>query len=672
VLFRLLAYNSFLILITFLPLLAKSQGIGQGILNVTFGEGKDNPGPPLSAAHTSFSFSPDACPVPGTYTITNSLYRCPANVMGRSIDHTPGSSYGYMMLVHDTPSYQDRILYIDTLRESLCPGTSYEFSAEILNTDIPGYCNYPTIHFPNFALSVETTSGQVLQLTNTGPMLYDYAPPSSPFPPKFHFKTVDFILPPGINDLVLKIIDIRSGYTPCGYSFAMDDIRFTAIGPEADITFDGADGPELVKSVCYQDNKTISMKGSVGAYYTNTALQWQQSIDSGLTWTDIPGANSLSYSNTFSTPDTFLFRLSAAEASKISNPNCRVVSNVLRVEVEAPPHNFTVSSNSPVCEGNILQFNVTGGASYEWTGPNGFYDNVYYAHVYTTTLADSGWYYVTVSSPGGCSTKDSIYATIIASNAKINLSSDTSICKGNSVQLTASAAAGATYSWSPANGLSDASINNPVATPATSTLYTVKVTFGGACSDSASTLIKIKNPIPVKAGISGSGYLCRPYDSISLNNTSTGNIAIWRWDFGNGRIDTSATPGTQYYSLNDNDFSYNVRLIVADTAGCGDTTNYLIKVVDNCYIAVPTGFTPNGDGLNDYLYPLNAYKATNLLFKVYNRSGQLIFETRDWTKKWDGRFNGTPQPSGVYVWMLEYTDERGKKISLKGTTALIR
>ena len=153
---------------------------------------------------------------------------------------------------------------------------------------------------------------------------------------------------------------------------------------------------------------------------------------------------------------------------------------------------------------------------------------------------------------------------------------------------------------------------------------------------------------------------------------STGNIARWSWDFGNGHVDTSATPATQYYSINDNDFNYNATLIVADTAGCSDTTNYLIKVVDNCYIAVPTGFTPNGDGLNDYLYPLNAYKATNLLFKVYSRSGQLIFETKDWTKKWDGRFNGSPQPSGVYVWMLEYTDERGKKISLKGTTALIR
>ena len=54
------------------------------------------------------------------------------------------------------------------------------------------------------------------------------------------------------------------------------------------------------------------------------------------------------------------------------------------------------------------------------------------------------------------------------------------------------------------------------------------------------------------------------------------------------------------------------RLAVADTAGCTDTAYQLIQVEDNCYIAVPTGFTPNNDGRNDYLYPLNAFKVTDL------------------------------------------------------------
>jgi gliding motility-associated-like protein len=58
---------------------------------------------------------------------------------------------------------------------------------------------------------------------------------------------------------------------------------------------------------------------------------------------------------------------------------------------------------------------------------------------------------------------------------------------------------------------------------------------------------------------------------------------------------------------------------------------------------------------------------------VYNRWGQLIFETKDWTKKWDGRINGNPQPAGTYVWMLQYfEDNEETPIVLKGTVVLIR
>jgi len=87
---------------------------------------------------------------------------------------------------------------------------------------------------------------------------------------------------------------------------------------------------------------------------------------------------------------------------------------------------------------------------------------------------------------------------------------------------------------------------------------------------------------------------------------------------------------------------------------------------------VPNAFTSNGDGLNDYLYPLNAYKATDLTFWVFNRYGQLVFETTDWTKKWDGTKDGDPMPAGVYVWMLSYTVPSNKKVFLKGFTVLLR
>lgn len=570
-----------------------------------------------------------------------------------------------MMLVNGLPSNTSKLLYVDTLKESLCPGTLYDFSAWILNTAIPANCNSNNAHFPNFTFSIETTSGQILQSSNTGAMGYDY---NMVYTPKFHFCHLSFTMPASINSLVLKIKDEASGFPVCPYSFAIDDIQFTAIGPEAKIEFDGTVGPMLVKSVCFQDNKTISISGTVGAYYSNTSLQWQQTTNNGLTWTDIPGATNNTYSAVFSVPDTFLFRLTAAETVNIGNPNCRVVSNTLKVQVDGIPSTFNTTNNSPVCSGQDLQFNATGGASYTWTGPNGFYDDIAFPHIYFSSLTDSGMYYVDVKTLGGCHGKDSTYAKVIGTD--VHAGPDTAVCKGKAVNLLATA--GLSYSWSPAHGLSNVSDRNPTAMPEFTTEYTVKVTDRYGCSDTAKVQVKIINRVAVKAGIVGSRFLCRPYDSASFKDISTGNIIKWRWDFGQGLIDTQSIPSTQYYSIPDNADGYTVKLVIADSVGCTDTAYQVLKGVSNCYIAVPLAFSPNGDGMNDYLYPLNAYKATNLSFSVYNRKGQLIFTTKDWTKKWDGTFKGSPQDPGAYVWILQYENEVNKKILLKGTAVLLR
>lgn len=652
------------------PFFANAQ-LGTSLINVTFGDSAVNPGPPLPLKNTAFQYSTDSCPPPGKYTITNTLYRCPETRMGRSVDNTPNSKNGYMMLVSDTVSRTSKILFIDTLRESLCPGTAYQFSAALLNVAIPGNCT-TFIHFPSFTFNVETTSGQVLASYNTGHMPYDYVPPPPPTPvtPKFHVLGVSFIMPSGVNDLVLKIKDDSSGYS-CGYQFALDDIQFAAKGPAANVTFDDdIYGNELVKAVCFQDNKVISFTASIGSPgFDHPAVRWQQSIDDGNTWNDIPGATDYNLSKTFSVPDTFLIRIRASEADKIDNPNCSVVSNTRKVQVDGLPSNYTITSNSPVCAGSNLQFNAEGAAGYVWTGPNGFYDDVSYAHIYNAVLADSGTYYVQVKSYGGCVKTDSLEVKVLGTE-EVTAGPPQSVCKGKSAQL--SATGGSNYQWSPVAGLSDPNIANPIAAPEATTKYIVTVTNAFGCSDTASENLTVLDGIAVKAIISGSNFICRPSDSALFKDMSQGQIMTWNWDFGNGMKSTLQNPPIQNYFIENNATNYIVHLIVADSSGCADTTSHAMKVENNCYIAVPTAFTPNGDGLNDYLYPLNAYKATDLIFRVFNRYGQLVFETTDWTKKWDGNRDGNPMPAEVYVWMLSYTDQRGKKISLKGSTLLIR
>ncbi len=168
-------------------------------------------------------------------------------------------------------------------------------------------------------------------------------------------------------------------------------------------------------------------------------------------------------------------------------------------------------------------------------------------------------------------------------------------------------------------------------------------------------------------------YFICPTEKAIYKDTSIGIIKNWLWKFGNGLISTSETPAPQSYQANGrNAIDYPVILIVKGNF-CSDTTSNYIKVIPNCLIDVPRAFTPNGDNINDYLFPLNAYKADNLDFRVFNRFGQLVFETRDWTIKWDGTVNGAAPIVGTYIWTLTYTDHDTKaNISRNGTTVLIK
>ena len=191
----------------------------------------------------------------------------------------------------------------------------------------------------------------------------------------------------------------------------------------------------------------------------------------------------------------------------------------------------------------------------------------------------------------------------------------------------------------------------------------------GVCSDTASTIFILDRKLT--ASFLAPDVLC-PEDQASFIDSSYGNIISWQWNFANGNTATTQVVPMQSYPTPFSPLIYKIRLIVSD-GNCIDTTYRNMKVVPTCKIAMPNAFTPNYDGLNDNLYPLNAYKAVNLQFRVYNRYGQLVFETKDWNIRWNGKFKDIDQPTGTYAWYLKYTQrDTGKDFFLKGTTLLIR
>lgn len=111
---------------------------------------------------------------------------------------------------------------------------------------------------------------------------------------------------------------------------------------------------------------------------------------------------------------------------------------------------------------------------------------------------------------------------------------------------------------------------------------------------------------------------------------------------------------------------------IKTATGCLTTDTLLVKTVKKVEVYVPTAFTPNHDGNNDFLHPICRGIKHIYYFKVFNRWGQLLYEMKDDHPGWDGNFKGVPQQSQTVVWMIEGVGVDGNVYSQKGASTLLR
>ncbi len=613
--------------------------LGDPVVNVTFGTGS-NPGSPLQAASTTYSFTTTTCPTDGSYTVVNSTSGCFGNAWYNiSTDHTPNDNNGYMMLVN--ASFNPGDFYLDTVK-NLCSNTKYEFAAWIMNVQFPTQCGGNPIT-PKLVFNIESTTGVVLGTYSTGNII-------SSGTPEWKQHGLFFTTPINTSSVVIRLTNTAPG--GCGNDLALDDITFRPCGPTVrSATSTNQNNIDL----CIGSLISVPLTATVGSGYIAASLQWQLSSDKGINWTDIAGATSLSYLVNQTTIGIYQFRLSVAEGTNIGIVNCRVASNPVTVTIHDLPV-ATVISNSPVCENRVVNLTGSGGVTYLWSGPAGFSAAVA-APSFIAKNNSSGQYNVTVTDQFGC--KNTSATNVVASPKPTAVVSGTQrICKGDSVQLLASGGSG--YLWSPAIGLSAVDIANPIAKPVDSTLYTVVVFNNSICTDTARVLVNVLKQPTANAG---PDKIVLKGQSVVLEGSFSGSGVGISWTpvtFLNNPslVQPTATP------LNDMLYSLEVR----SAANCGVASDEVfVKVYNDIY--VPTAFSPNNDGLND-IWRIEAMVAVpNAKLTVYNRYGAIIFETTGNNKEWDGTYKGKALSTGSYVYMIDLKNGRPIK---KGTVMIVR
>ena len=606
-----------------------SGSLGDPVIYQTFGSGATNPGPALPPGVTTMQYTTDACPNDGFYTIENAVninQACHSDWHIVTADHT-GDPNGYMMVIN--ANVQPSVFFTETAN-GLCPNTTYEFSSYIMNlgTLASLASNYSK---PDITFTIQTSDGTVLKTIQTGKIL----PTANPTWTKYGTY---FTTPANVTNVVVTMMNNAPGGN--GNDLILDDIAFRACGPIVQTGF-GSLATNGDQNICEGTNVNYTLTSSIGAGYVSPSLQWQSNINNA-GWTNIAGQTAPNYAVNLpnAAPGTYQYRLSVGEGTNINAPSCFVSSSPLTIQVNPKPV-VSLPASQTLCNGDILTLTATGGASYKWSGP-GLASSSQNPLVITASNQTAGTYTVVATSDKGCVAAPVQTKLIVEPKVLATISSNAAICAGGTTQLHASG--GLYYQWSPSTGLDHDNIADPIASPAQTTTYAVKVSNDACFDNSKSVTVTVYNNPIAKAG---QDKVLFAGQSVKLEGTITGdNITSITWSPAEYLNDpNSLTP----IATPPHDITYT---LTAQSQSCGLSSSAVnIRVYQK--ITIPNAFTPNGDGINDYwtIDALVTYPQS--MTTVYTRDGQQVFKSIGYPKPWDGTCNGKQVTAGTYYYVID-------------------
>ena len=335
------------------------------------------------------------------------------------------------------------------------------------------------------------------------------------------------------------------------------------------------------------------------------------------------------------------------------------------VKITINCHFANAGPDTSICVGDTAKLHASGGIKYVWNTLNPA-DTTAIIKVHPTNTTT---YIVTVTNSSNIFTdKDTVVVSTYPLST-LNITPDPgTICFGDSIQLTA---AGVNkYLWS--SNFPDPilphhdTVFNPYVQPSITALYRVKGTDVYGCKYYDSAFVNISpTPTPYIQATPNPTEITNPlvyFTEIS----GTGNT--WYWETGDGFTTTQNSFSHLYSSLDTG--SYLVKLVMANSVGCIDSTSLWVVVIPDTKFYIPNAFSPEqnnnptfrpyGTGIFDY----------ELL--IYNRWGEQLFYSKDIDFGWDGYYKNEKAPAGVYVYIVSFKNTKNQVYRKTGTVTLIR
>lgn len=313
-----------------------------------------------------------------------------------------------------------------------------------------------------------------------------------------------------------------------------------------------------------------------------------------------------------------------------------------------PLPNVSANVDQSICIGSTLTLTGSGAFSYSWN------NNVTNGVSFTPLILGTTNYTVIGTSQVGCVNSHDVLITVLPLPI-VFAGLDTTICNGESITLSAMSAQSSSFIWN--DNLPNPSLIQPNLGFNT---YYVQVIDSDGCIGYDSVVVNVlENPI--------ANFQFTPHEIIESNtslnfiNLSLGST-FSTWIFNN--LDTTSVFSPEYTVVSPSNTGLMVTLIVTNEIGCIDSMTITIPFNESPYVYIPNSFTPNGNEFNNTFFVVSSGSISEIGFEflIFDRWGEIIFESHNLYMGWDGTYNGQIVQDGTYTWKLKYRDQNSDKV----------